>query len=106
MSSNYRLRSRAKLDIELIVDYLAARSPSTSLRFIDAIEREFGFLSDFPQAGGIRDLPQSAFPGLRSWPIKGFGKYLIFYRPTDSGVEIVRVLHGSRDVDAELSAEA
>jgi len=32
------------------------------------------------------------------WPIKGFKNYLIFYRPIEQGVEIVRVLHGARDM--------
>ncbi len=35
--------------------------------------------------------------GLRSFPV---GNYLILYRPTDYGVEIVRVVHGSRDIEA------
>jgi toxin ParE1/3/4 len=35
--------------------------------------------------------------GLRSQPV---GNYLIFYFPLEDGIDIVRVLHGSRDVDA------
>jgi toxin ParE1/3/4 len=33
------------------------------------------------------------------WRIAGFDQYLIFYRPTESGVEIIRVIHGKRDVE-------
>jgi plasmid stabilization system protein ParE len=33
------------------------------------------------------------------FPVRG---YLIFYLPTDDGVEIVRVLSGKRDVDSLL----
>jgi toxin ParE1/3/4 len=36
---------------------------------------------------------------LRSFPAKG---YVIFYQPTDDGVEISRVLHGSRDIQSEF----
>ena len=36
-------------------------------------------------------------PGLRSFPV---GRYLIFYVPLTNGVDIVRVLHGSRDLVA------
>jgi toxin ParE1/3/4 len=39
------------------------------------------------------------------WLVKGFEKYLIFYRTTDELVEIVRVLHAARDIDGILSAE-
>jgi len=35
--------------------------------------------------------------GLRSFPV---GRYAIFYLPIPDGVEIVRVLHGARDLDA------
>jgi toxin ParE1/3/4 len=41
-------------------------------------------------------------PGIRSFPA---GRYLIFYRPIADGIEIVRVLHGSRDVDTIISEE-
>jgi toxin ParE1/3/4 len=33
--------------------------------------------------------------GLRSIPV---GKYLLFYRPIENGIELVRVLHGARDI--------
>lgn len=35
--------------------------------------------------------------GLRSFPV---GRYVIFYRIVQDGVEIVRVLHGARDLDS------
>ena len=34
-------------------------------------------------------------PNLRSFPV---GSYLIFYHPINQGIEVVRVLHGSRDI--------
>ena len=36
-------------------------------------------------------------PKLRSFPV---GNYVIFYQPISDGVEIVRVLHGSRDIES------
>jgi len=36
-------------------------------------------------------------PALRSLPV---GNYLVFYLPLDDGIEVVRVLHGSREIDA------
>jgi toxin ParE1/3/4 len=35
-------------------------------------------------------------PGLQSFP---FGRYIIFYRPVANAIEIVRVLHGARDIE-------
>ena len=34
-------------------------------------------------------------PGLRSFPV---GNYLVFYRVTEGGIELARVLHGMRDL--------
>jgi len=34
-------------------------------------------------------------PSLRSFPV---GNYLIFYRPITDGVEVVRMLHGAREL--------
>jgi toxin ParE1/3/4 len=35
-------------------------------------------------------------PGIRSFP---FGPYIIFYRVVTGAIEIVRVLHGARDIE-------
>lgn len=43
-----------------------------------------------PEIGTVRD---DLLPGLRVWPIV---KYVISYRPSDDGIEVVRVLHGAR----------
>jgi len=34
-------------------------------------------------------------PELRGFPV---GNYLVFYRPASDGIEIIRVLHGARDI--------
>lgn len=36
-------------------------------------------------------------PDLRSY---GVGSYIIFYRQIAAGIEIMRVVHGARDLDA------
>ena len=39
---------------------------------------------------------------LRSFP---FGRYVIFYAPVDEGIDVVRVVHSARDVDAAFGDE-
>jgi toxin ParE1/3/4 len=39
------------------------------------------------------------------WPIKGFANYLIFYRMRSNSIEIVRVLHGARDIEGARGGE-
>lgn len=46
-----------------------------------------------PQTGRRRDEIE---PDLRSFPE---GSYVVFYREIGQGIEIIPVLHGSRDID-------
>jgi plasmid stabilization system protein ParE len=32
-------------------------------------------------------------------PHFAFGRYVVFYEPLPDGIDVVRVLHGSRDID-------
>jgi len=41
---------------------------------------------------------------LRMWLSPAFRNYLIFYRELADGVEIVRVLHGARDIKRILES--
>lgn len=41
-------------------------------------------------------------PGLRSIVVQ---KYTVFYRATDTAVQVVRLLHGSRDIDGIMRDE-
>jgi len=40
---------------------------------------------------------------LRIFRVKGFEKLLVLYLPRDDGIEIVRVVHGSRDLQTLLN---
>ena len=46
--------------------------------------------------GRARD---EVFPGIRSL---AFGRYVVFFQPVPDGIDVVRVLHGSRDIDASF----
>lgn len=35
-----------------------------------------------------------------------FGRYVIFYAPVEHGIDVVRVLHSARDIDAVFGEEA
>jgi toxin ParE1/3/4 len=37
---------------------------------------------------------------MRVWPVKGFENHLIFFRPIDGGIEVIRVLHAARDIES------
>jgi toxin ParE1/3/4 len=40
------------------------------------------------------------------WRVRGFAKHLIFYRPIEDGIEVIRILHASRDLAAVLDEDS
>lgn len=51
------------------------------------------------------DLDHPALADVRSRLIKDFENYLVFYRATESGIDVLRVLRGARDIDSILKDE-
>lgn len=94
--SSYRISQAAEKDLDSIWDYIAIRSLSAADRMIDRIVDRFTMLADHPLMGEVRD---ELLRGLRCFTV---GNYVIFYRSIEiaqTSVEIVRVLHGARDVE-------
>ena len=88
----------AEEDLEEIWSFVAERDVEVADRLMDEITGRFDHLLAYPEAGRAR---HELLVNLRSLPVK---RYVIFYQPTDDGVEIFRVLHGSRDVQSEFDS--
>jgi toxin ParE1/3/4 len=67
-------------------------------RFLEAAYGTFQELARMPGMGQTRSFPQARLHNPRSFRIKDFENYLIFYRPIQDGVEVFHVLHGARDL--------
>ena len=89
------LQSAARQDLGDILSYIGKMDPENALAFVNCLRTTCRRLSRLPESGRARgDLR----PRLRSFPVD---RYVIFYRAIDSGgVEIVRVLHGARDIES------
>lgn len=99
MSSRYELTDLADQDLFEISLYIAQNSVGAAERFIDTMNEKFQLLADSPRLGRSRE---ELAPGLRSLSI---GKYVIFYRPTEDSILVIRVLHGARDIETILGSE-
>lgn len=82
----------ARRDYAAIWDHVAEHNPAAADRLLRAFDRELALLSKFPGAGPARPEIRA---GVRSFPV---GEYLLFYRPVEGGIELLRVLHGKRDL--------
>jgi len=98
-------RLQAIVDIEEITSYIADHNESASLRFLDALESSFQFLEQFPRSGRVCRFRDPRLVEVRKRQVPGFKKYLIYYRPTTDGVEILRIIHGFRDTDQLLGEQ-
>jgi toxin ParE1/3/4 len=92
-------RPLAETDILEIWDYIADDSLAAADRWVDHLDEQFRVLATQPMMGRARD---ELAPGVRSFP---FGRYVVFYVPLADGIDVVRVLHGARDIDAVFNPD-
>ena len=85
--------SRALSDLEEIGEYISRDNSEAAARVILDIGDKAEVLAEHSEIGRNRT---DLLPNLRSFPC---GNYVIFYYPIEDGVEIVRVLHGARDIE-------
>lgn len=105
MTRKLLIRPQAIIDLDDQALHIAVDSIEAGLRLYVAAHAAYARLLDMPELGARRRLEKPDLVGLRMWPIPDFPNHLIFYRPVDDGVEIVRVLHASRDIPATLEAK-
>lgn len=83
----------AAADLESIGDRIAARSPARAISYIDELRRRCAQIAELPHAGP----PRSQWgEGIR---IVIHGPYLIVYRIVGDIVQVLRIVHGARDLN-------
>lgn len=102
MNYSLRILPAADADVDGAADYIAQDNLDAALRFYDAVSRTYRQLRDHPTRWPMYGLDHPRLVNIRKRHIAGFAKYLVFYRIEDSVVEIIRVLHGARDIPAVL----
>lgn len=98
-------RERVREDLISHFVYIGHDNLDAAERFLDHAEKAFQRLADLPLLGTSRAEDFPSLPGIRVWQIPGFENYLVFYRPIEEGVEILRVLHGARDLGMVMGEE-
>jgi toxin ParE1/3/4 len=102
MTRYIRLHTDATLDIDEHFGYLTQRDAEQALRFFDAARQTFAALARMPGMGQAYDSGDRDVVNIRKWAVKGFKKYLIFYRYDDEAIEILRVVYATRDFEPLL----
>jgi len=84
---------QALQDVEHIRDYIAQDSPAYARSFVERLLQATRHLPQFPHSGRV--MPEANSPGIREVIYQG---YRIVYRLRNETIEIVMVVHGSRDL--------
>jgi toxin ParE1/3/4 len=97
--SQVRQSALARADLIQIWVEIALDNQAAADRVYDRLEARVNILERFPEAGMARpDIAKDARVLVES-------PYIILYRLVSEGVQIVRVLHGARDIDDSLFSE-
>jgi toxin ParE1/3/4 len=93
------LTRAAERDLDQIKDFLVEKAgPTITRRVLREIRQAIGHIGTNPELGHVReDLTDRT---LKFWPIYS---YLIVYDPETKPVQIVRILHGRRDLEEILN---
>lgn len=87
-----RRSARAEEDLIEIWSYIAQQNPRAADQLLDRLQQRWELLATQPRSGMARD---DIGAGIR---YVATGEYITFYRPGSDGIEIVRVIHGRRDI--------
>lgn len=89
-----KISAAAAEDLKEIWEYVAQVNENAAAKLVKEINRKLILLRDSPLIG----LEQNKYlVGLRSFVFKN---YYIFYLPLNDGIDVLRVLHSSRDIES------
>ena len=93
------MTDQAESDLVDIWTFIAQNNPTAADRMIAAIQKRSRLCVEFPEMGRSREELRA---GLRSFVIS---PYVVFYRPVADTIEVIRVLHGARDLASLFDSE-
>jgi len=106
MSKTIHRRQKARQElVEIFRHHAREAGFRVARRFFAQAEATITRLAGMPGIGTRYEHEHPALAGLRFIPISRFRKYLVFYRSVADGIEVVRVLHGARDIHDILAEE-
>lgn len=91
-----RFSEKAQNDLLEIGDGIAEHDPERAMQVLNDLEEKCQTLAALPMMGRDRE---GLAPRLRSLALP---PYVIFYYPIANGVDVSRILHSSRDIEAAL----
>jgi plasmid stabilization system protein ParE len=97
-----RLRPEVPDDLAAIYDYLFDKNAQVAGRFLAVVQPTLNDLASHPGKGSPKHFRNRRLQGIRTWSLPGFRNYLILYRPIEHGIDVLAIIHGSRNLARAL----
>ncbi len=98
------IRLAARRDIlRQIRYYLEEDAGDAAVPFRGAVNDSILSLTRNPFLGIPKKTNARSLVGLRSWPVRNFEDFRVYYVAEPGALRVIRVLHGKRDLDAIFS---
>jgi len=101
------VRPKAEVDIDAAAEhYVREENIALGLKFYDAVDRTFSMLLEEPFLGARHTAQTPALlPPCRRWRVvQPFNAHQVFYIPLEHRIEVLRLLHGARDIPNLLAS--
>lgn len=95
----FQIRPQAAADLDGHARNIARDNLEAAFSLYDKAEETYEMLGKMPHMGALHQTIKSDLMGIRYAPIKDYPHYLVFYRPIEHGVDIIRILHARMDKD-------
>jgi toxin ParE1/3/4 len=99
MNFEIRKKPQVERDIEECFVYIGEDNIDIAFSFLIAVEESIEEISRNPLIGTTREFINLKNLNLRMLLVKNFSKYQIYYVVNAETIEIIRVLHGARDLE-------
>jgi toxin ParE1/3/4 len=87
-----RFSPKARRELNDLLETIGQHNPVAAAKWAAKIEERCRLLAQFPHSGtACPDL----LPNLRCSSV---GSYVIYFRPTKDGIQVVHIVHGARDI--------
>jgi len=98
----YQIRPQAEADLDGHARVIARDILAAGPKLYDLAAQTYEMLAEMPYMGAIYHTTKPELTGLRCVPIKEFSRYLVFYKPANETVDIIRVFNDRMDKDGWL----
>ena len=86
-------------DLKEMRDFIAKDKSGIASQYMTMLKQKCELLVSSPGLGVQRD----EYCKLYKFPVDS---YLIFYRPSQTGIDVIRILHGNRDIDSVFNSQS